>query len=339
MLGIVNDAGVALLLSIGHQTGLFDCMANLAPDTSDEIAAAANLNERYVREWLGGMVCASIVDYDPTSRAYHLPADHAPALTRAGGPDNVAKLTQYIALLGEVEQRIVGCFRNGGGLPYDAFPRFHALQAEESGAVFDADLIGTILPLVDGLTERLKGGIDVADFGCGRGHAINVMAQAFPASRFTGYDFSVQATARARAEAAELGLTNTQFIAQDLAALNMGDAFDAIVVFDAIHDQVQPDKVLTNIRRALRTGGDLLMVDMKASSQLGQNRQIPWASWLYTISTMHCMTVSLSAGGAGLGTMWGQELATSMLAEVGFTEVNIAEVDSDPFNNYYIARK
>ena len=111
------------------------------------------------------------------------------------------------------------------------------------------------------------------------------------------------------------------------------------MVFDAIHDQVHPDQVLTNIRRALRTGGDLLMVDMKASSELEQNRQIPWASWLYTVSTMHCMTVSLSAGGAGLGTVWGQELAISMLADAGFTEVNIAEVDSDQFNNYYIARK
>jgi SAM-dependent methyltransferase len=339
MLGVVNDAAIALLLSIGHQTGLFDRMATLASATSAEIASAAGLDERYVREWLGGMVCASIVDYDPTAHTYHLPAHHASALTRAGGPDNVAKMAQYIALLGEVEQRIVGCFRNGGGLPYNAFPRFHALRAEESREVFDAALIGTILPLVDGLTERLRAGIDVADFGCGSGHAINVMAQAFPASRFTGYDFSEQAMATARAEAAELGLSNARFAAQDLAVLHTPDAFDAIVVFDAIHDQVYPARVLTNIHDALRTGGDLLMVDIRASSELAQNRGIPWASWLYTVSTMHCMTVSLSAGGAGLGTAWGKELAVSMLADAGFTRVNTAEVASDPFNNYYIARK
>jgi 2-polyprenyl-3-methyl-5-hydroxy-6-metoxy-1,4-benzoquinol methylase len=339
MLSLVNDAAVTLLISIGHQTGLFDRMAALAAATSTEIASAAGLDERYVREWLGGMVCASIVDYDPEKRTYHLPAHHARALTRAGGPNNVAKLAQYIALLGEVEQGIVGCFRNGGGLSYDAFPRFHALQAEESGAVFDADLVDTILPLVDGLTERLRAGIDVADFGCGSGHAINVMAQAFPASNFTGYDFSEQAIARAEAEAAALGLSNTRFIAQDLAVLHTADAFDAIVVFDAIHDQVHPDRVLANIHGALRTGGDLLMADMKASSQLERNRDIPWASWFYTVSTMHCMTVSLSAGGAGLGTAWGQELALSMLGDAGFTQVNIGEVDTDPFNNYYISRK
>src|SRR5262249_2557746 len=160
---------------------------------------------------------------------------------------NVAKLAQYIALLGEVEQGIVGCFRNGGGLSYDAFPRFHALRAEESGEVFDAALIGAGLPLVNGLTERLKAGIDVADFGCGSGHAINVMAQAFPASRFTGYDFSERTIATAQAEAVNLGLSNVTFQVRDLAVPDAPEAFDAIVVFDAIHDQVQPDKVLTNI--------------------------------------------------------------------------------------------
>jgi SAM-dependent methyltransferase len=339
MVGHVNDAAIALLLSIGHQTGLFDSMTANRPATSAEIASTARLDERYVREWLGGMVCAAVIDYDSSAHTYHLPAHRAHALTRAGGVDNVAKMAQYIALLGEVEQRIVGCFRDGGGLSYNEFPRFHSLRAEESAAVFDAALVDTILPLVDGLTQRLNAGIDVADFGCGSGRAINVMAQAFPASRFTGYDFSEQAIATARAEAVELGVPNANFEARDLASLDTSEAFDAIVVFDAIHDQVHPDKVLANIRRALRTGGDLLMVDIKASSELAKNREIPWASWLYTVSTMHCMTVSLSAGGAGLGTAWGQELATSMLADAGFTDVHIAEVDTDPFNNYYIAHR
>ncbi|MGV9803424.1 class I SAM-dependent methyltransferase [Mycobacterium sp. NPDC003449] len=339
MVGVVNDAAIALLLSIGHQTGLFDSMVASGPATSVEIAADAGLDERYVREWLGGMVCAAVVDYDAASRTYVVPSHRAPALTRAGGSANVAKKAQYIAMLGEVEQRIVGCFRNGGGLPYDQFPRFHALHAEESGALFDEALIDKILPLVDGLTGRLKAGIDVADFGCGSGRAINVMAQAFPASRFTGYDFSEQAMTVARSEALEQGLSNAHFETRDLAGLDVSEAFDAIVVFDAIHDQVHPDKVLTNIHRALRPGGDLLVVDIKASSELDHNRNIPWASWLYTVSTMHCMTVSLSAGGAGLGTAWGQELATSMLADAGFTDVDIAELDDDPFNNYYIAHK
>ena len=111
-------------------------------------------------------------------------------LTRAAGPDNLARVAQFIPLLGEVEQKIIGCFRTGGGLPYSDYPRFHKLMAEESGEVFDAALVDVILPLADGLPERLRAGADVADIGCGSGHAINVMAQAFPASRFTGIDFS-----------------------------------------------------------------------------------------------------------------------------------------------------
>lgn len=339
ILGVLNDAALTLLLSIGHQTGLFDCMATLKPATSPEIASAAGLNERYVREWLGGMTCADVVDYDEKTHSYHLPAGHAAALTRAAGADNVAKLAQYIALLGEVEQRIVGCFRNGGGLSYTEFSRFHALRAEESREVFDAMLISSILPLVDGLTTRLSAGIDVADFGCGSGHAVNLMALEYPASRFIGYDFCEEPIATARAEAAEFGVSNARFEAKDLATLDMPEAFDAIVVFDAIHDQVYPDKVLANIYRSLRPGGDLLVSDIKASSDLAQNARTPWASWLYTISTMHCMTVSLSAGGAGLGTMWGQETAVSMLADAGFSQVKIAEVDGDLFNIYYVARK
>ncbi len=144
------------------------------------------------------------------------------ALTRAGGPDNIAKLAQYIAMFGEVEQKIVGCFQHGGGLPYTEFGRFHAIMAEESGGVFDAALVDGILPLAEGLPERLHGGIDVADIGCGSGHAVNVMAQAFPASRFTGFDFSDQALATGRAEAAALGLDNATFVAADVAGLRRG---------------------------------------------------------------------------------------------------------------------
>ena len=339
MIGIVNNAATALLCSIGHQTGLFDTLAGLPPANSTQIADAANLDERYVREWLGGIVSAGIVDYHPAAGTYALPAHHVPALARSGGPDNIAKLAQYIGIFGEVEQQIVGCFRHGGGLPYTEFPRFHAIMAEESGGVFDAALINGILPLAEGLPERLRAGAEVADIGCGSGHAINLMAQAFPASRFTGFDFSAQALATATAEAAAMGLANATFVAEDAARLDVENRFDVITAFDAIHDQVDPAAVLANIFRALRHGGIFLMVDIKASSNLQDNIEVPWASLFYTVSTMHCMTVSLSAGGAGLGTMWGEQLALTMLADAGFADVTVCDVDTDPFNNYYVARK
>lgn len=335
----LDGASLTILLSIGHQTGLLDTMAGLPPSTSAQIADAAGLDERYVREWLGGMTTGRVVEYDADTAAYSLPAHRAGVLTRAAGPQNLAVVAQFLPLLGEVEQKIIGCFRAGGGLPYSEFPRFHQLMAEESGAMYDASLVDVVLPLVDGLVERLRAGVDVADFGCGSGHAINVMAQAFPASRFTGIDFSEQAVATGIREAADRGLTNATFESHDLSELDKPEAYDVITVFDAIHDQARPARVLENIYRALRPGGVLLMADIKASSRLEENVGVPMSTYLYTTSLMHCMTVSLALDGAGLGTAWGTQLAVAMLGDAGFDDVRVAEIEADPINNYYIARK
>ncbi len=335
----LDGASLTILLSIGHQTGLLDTMVRLGAATSAQIAEAAGLNERYVREWLGGMTTGHVVDYDAEAATYSLPAHRADVLTRAAGPNNLAVVAQFLPLLGEVEQKIIGCFRAGGGLPYSEFPRFHKLMAEESGAVYDASLVDIVLPLVDGLVERLRSGADIADFGCGSGHAINVMAQAFPASRFTGIDFSDEAIATGIKEATRLGLSNATFESHNLTELDKAADYDVITVFDAIHDQAQPARVLENIHRALRPGGLLLMADIKASSRLEDNVDVPMSTYLYTTSLMHCMTVSLALDGAGLGTAWGTQLATSMLADAGFDDVRVAELESDPINNYYIARK
>jgi 2-polyprenyl-3-methyl-5-hydroxy-6-metoxy-1,4-benzoquinol methylase len=339
MVETIDSASLAILMSVGHQTGLLDTMAGFPPATSAQIAEAARLNERYVREWLGGMTTGHIVDYDAETGTYSLPAHRAGVLTRVAGPNNLALVAQFIPLLSEVEQKVIGCFRAGGGVPYSEFPRFHSLMAEMSGVVFDAALVDVILPLVDGFPERLRSGADVADFGCGSGHAVNVMARAFPASRFTGIDFSDEAIATGIQEAAHLGLGNATFEGHDLTKLDKVAVYDVITVFDAIHDQAQPARVLENIHRALRPGGVLLIADIKASSRLEDNVGVPMSTWLYATSLMHCMTVSLALHGAGLGAMWGRQLAVSMLADAGFDDVQVAEVESDPINNYYIATK
>lgn len=339
IVGAIDNASLALLLSVGHQTGLLDAMADLPPSTSAEIAAAADLNERYVREWLGGMTAGRVIEYDPETATYSLPAHRAAVLTRAAGPDNLAAIAQFMPLLSGVEQKIVDCFRAGGGLPYSEYPRFHKLMAETSGAVFDAALIDVVLPLADGLVDRLRSGVDVADFGCGSGHAVNLMARTFPASRFTGIDFSDEAIAAGIAEAERMGLTNATFESHDLPQFDKVEAYDVITVFDAIHDQAKPAKVLENIHRALRPGGVFLMADTKASSRVEDNVGVPMSTYLYTVSLMHCMTVSLALGGAGLGAAWGRQLAEKMLADAGFDDVLVAEAEKDPINYYYIARK
>jgi SAM-dependent methyltransferase len=339
IVGALDAASLAILLSIGHQTKLFDTLAELPPATSAQIADAAGLNERYVREWLGGVAAGRVVDYDPAAQTYSLPRHRAAVLTRPAGPDNLSRVAQFIPLLAEVEQKVIERFRTGGGLSYSEYPRFHTLMAEQSGEVFDAALVDVTLPMAEGLPDKLRAGAELADIGCGSGHAINVMAQAFPASRFTGIDFSDEGLAAGRAEADRLGLRNVSFVAKDVAKLDLADAYDVITAFDAIHDQAHPAEVLANIYRALRAGGVFLMVDIKASSRVEDNIGVPFASYLYTVSTMHCMSVSLALDGDGLGTVWGRQLATSMLADAGFDDVQVREIDNDPINNYYVARK
>ena len=337
IIGILNDGMLCLAISIGHQTGLLDTMGDGAMATSADIAKRAGLNERYVREWLGAMVTGGIVDYDPTTKAYRLPPERSMFITRAAGIDNIATYTQFVALLGTVESQIVGSFRRGGGVPYSEFGDFQRLMAEDSAQTFDARLLQTTLPLVDGLVDRLKSGIDVADIGCGGGHAINLMAAAFPSSRFVGYDFSEDGLSAARAEAKEKNLKNARFESRDVSTLDSVAAFDFITSFDAIHDQAHPDKVLAAIRRALRPGGVYLCVDIGASSDLEKNLEHPLGPFMYTVSTMHCMTVSLALNGKGLGTVWGRELALSMLADAGFGQVDVKQVEGDILNNYSIA--
>jgi SAM-dependent methyltransferase len=336
---ILVGGRLSLMLSIGHQTGLFDTMSQLAPSTSVQVAEAAGLNERYVREWLAAMVTSRMIEYDPEGGTYRLPPEHASALTRAAGLGNRAVMAMMTTLLAQTEESLIACFRQGGGVPYRAFEGFARIMAENSAGIFDATLLQRTLPAVPGVVERLQAGIDVADIACGSGHAINLMARAFPASRFAGFDFAEDAIEAARAEAASWGLTNTRFETADVEALGLSDAFDLITVFDGIHDQAQPATVLRNIAQALRAGGTFLMVDIAASSHLHENMSDPFAPSKYTISTMHCMTVSLAQGGAGLGTMWGEHLARQMLADAGFTVLEVMRIDGDPNNYYYIVTR
>ncbi len=339
MIGVLNEGAIALMTSIGHRTGLFDAMSGLAPSTTGQIASVADLNERYVREWLGAMVVGQIVEHDPEDGTYRLPQEHAAFLTRVAAPENMAAFAQWIPLLGSVEDGIVESFENGGGVPYSAFPRFHEVMAEESGQTVVAALTDHILPLAPGLTGRLEEGIDVLDVGCGSGRAMNLMARKFPNSRFTGYDFSEEAIARAQAEAGEHGTTNIRFEVKDVAALGEKASYDLITTFDAVHDQAKPAAVLKGIADALKDDGVYLMQDIAGSSHVHNNMEHPIGPLLYAVSTMHCTTVSLAQGGEGLGTMWGEEKAKEMLGEAGFTNVEVKQLPHDFQNSYFIATK
>lgn len=337
----LNGGALCLMTSIGHRTGLFDTLGTLPPATTTEIANAANLSERYVREWLGAMVTSGVVELDPETKTYTLPLEHAGMLTRSSAAENMAVFAQYIPLLGSVEEDIVECFKNGGGVPYERFGRFHEVMAEDSGQSVLPTLKDHILPLIPGSVEALEDGISVMDLGCGRGRALNLMASWYPNSTFVGYDLSEDAIAYGRAEAAQLGNNNITFEVRDLQTFDVDapeNAFDLVTTFDAIHDQPNPRGMLKGIHRTLKTDGVYLAQDINASSHHHGDMDHPIGPLLYTISTMHCMTVSLAQDGEGLGAMWGREQADELMTEAGFRNIEVHELDHDIQNAYYVCR-
>ncbi len=337
---VLNHGALAVMLAIGHRTGLFDTLSEGGPQTSAELASTAGLNERYVREWLGAVTTGRVVDLDPDTGTYRLRPEVSALLTRRGSA-NLAVFAQYVSLMGSVEDKIVRCFRDGGGLGYEHFPRFHEVMAEDSAQTVLAALESDILSLVPGLPDRLSAGIDVLDVGCGRGKAVNLLASTYPESRFTGIDISAEAVDYARTEAETRGVRNVSFAVQDAATLaeNMpADAFDLVTTFDAVHDQAAPDAVLRGIRHVLRDDGVYLAQDIDSSGSHHGDLDHPLGPLLYALSLTHCMTVSLAAGGAGLGTMWGRPLARQYLREAGFGTVEVHTLPHDEQNAYYVCR-
>ncbi|MEW6412671.1 MAG: methyltransferase domain-containing protein [Candidatus Zixiibacteriota bacterium] len=337
LIELYNGGGLALMISIGHRTGLFDVMDGMTSATSYEIARRAGLSERYVREWLGAMTVGKIVECDPNGPRYSLPREHSAFLTRDSSPNNMAVFAQYIPLLGQVEDKIVARFRSGEGLPYSEYNRFHEVMAEDSGQTVVSALLDSILPLVPQLPEALSRGIDVLDIGCGAGRALNLMAKHFPKSRFYGFDISEEAIKVGWYESRRAGLFNVYFETKDLTDFEPnGQKWDLITAFDAVHDQAQPEKVLADIAGALKPGGTFLMQDIAGSAHHYQNIDHPVGPLLYAVSCMHCVPVSLAQGGAGLGAMWGEEKARELLSRAGFKKIETRKLAHDFQNNFYI---
>lgn len=337
----LNSGALMLMISIGHRTGLFDTMSDMDWTVSVELAKQAGLNERYVREWLGAMATGGVVEVDDTGR-FRLSEDKAQFLTRNTDLDNLAVMAQYISVLGSVEDEIVECFYNGGGVPYEKYTRFHEVMAEDSGmTVLDA-LEDHILALIPGLDEKLQNGISVLDVGCGRGRAMLKMAELFPASKFKGLDLSDEAISWARAKAKERNLENIEFEIRDASNFDQtaeSETYDFVTTFDAIHDQAKPSAVLKGINRTLKRGGIYLMQDIHSTGHVHENMDHPLGPALYTVSCMHCMSVSLAQGGDGLGAMWGREKAQELLKKAGFEEIEIYRLDHDIQNDYYVMKK
>jgi SAM-dependent methyltransferase len=337
LLNIYAGAMLSALIDIGYRTGLFEAAAK-GPATSPEIAERAGLQERYTLEWLGGMATGGIFTYDPVSQAYTLPPEHAAFLT-GNGARNLSPMSRIFTLTSQYVPKVTEAFQQGGGVPYaDYRPEFTEVMDDLWRRIYDEQLLTGFLPVAKGIPERLAAGIRVADIGCGTGHAINLMARAYPHSNFFGYDLATDAITKAVEEARAIGLANARFEALDVSRLPAEPKFELITTFDTIHDQVEPASVLRCVHEALRPDGIFLMVDFKFSSNVEDNIGNPFAPVYYGVSTLHCLTVSLAEGGAGLGTVWGIQRAQQMLAEAGFTAVEVVDAPR-PQNCVLIGRK
>lgn len=338
--GVLNGGALALMISVGHRTGLFDKMAELGPATSVEIASSASLNERYVREWLAAMTTGQILIYEPDRRRYFLPPEHAMSLTRAARPGNLAVSAQWLPVLASVEDRIVKCFRSGGGVPYSGYARVEQVTTEEIDQTTLDRLVDAIVPLVQGLPDRLRAGIDVLALGGGRAQVTNILARAFPNSRFTSHEMQARPSEAARRVNRRFPLDNARFPIVAATPVEAEEAFDLVMSFnDVLHDHADPGAVLRRIHQSLRPGGTLLMQDIAASSELSDNLHHPLGPFLYTVSCLHCMSVSLAADGIGLGAMWGEQQARALLATVGFKTIRTHRLPDDVQNSYFTARK
>jgi 2-polyprenyl-3-methyl-5-hydroxy-6-metoxy-1,4-benzoquinol methylase len=333
----LNSGFTALMISIGHRTGLFDVLAVLPPSTSEAIADASGLAERYVREWLAAMTSAHIVTHDARTSTYFLPIEYAAVLANSAGANSLAPAAQMLASLAALEDVVVAAFRSGGGVIPEAYERVQTLRSMAKRRAIDESYVEALLDLMPGMQLKLDLGGKALDIGCGDGALLNTMARMFPRSQFTGYDISRDAIDRACETAEEADLDNIEFALGDVASLDEARAYDLVLALESIHEQGFPRVVLRRVRAALKRGGAFLMQEAAASSHVATNAEHPFAPMLYASSLMHSVPVALSQEGEALGRMWGQERAMKMLAEAGFSKIRFETIAADALNYYCVA--
>lgn len=337
----LEGAVTAAMIHLGDRLGLYEALhAAGQPLTSAELADRAGLQERWVREWAYNQAAAQLLTVDDDER-FGLSREAAAVLAT---PDHPAfgmgmfhRLPQMMQALEHVEES----FHTGVGHDYDSHGSEGAVGIERSFEPWNnANLLAVVLPALDGVVERLRRGADVIDIGCGAGSAVLLMAAAFPASTFRGYDISEFALERATAKLQVSQLTNATFHDPRRSALPTDHSVDFVTTFDCIHDMTHPQAVMEAIGAALKPDGTWLLVDIKALDTFQQNaRKNPMASLMYGVSVLSCMSSALSEpGGEGLGTLGlSENRARAMAAQAGFDSFRRLEIDH-PVNAFYEVR-
>jgi 2-polyprenyl-3-methyl-5-hydroxy-6-metoxy-1,4-benzoquinol methylase len=338
---VLTDTSAALttlMAAIGDRLGLFKDLASNGPATSEAFASRTGVNERYAREWLGGMATAGYVEYDPASRSFTLPPEHAPALAHEGGPFFFGGVHQMIPSLVGILDQVTESFRNGGGVPQSAYGG-HLWDGMErfTNGWFENLLVQQWVAAMPEVQAKLQRGVEVADVGCGRGRALIKLAQTFPNSRYVGYDVFGPSVEMAQANAKAAGVGRQVTFEKLDASKGIPRQYDVITTFDVVHDAVDPLRLLRAIRQSLAPDGVYVCLDVNCSEKLEENAG-PLGAMFHGFSIFYCMTTSLANGGAGLGTVGFHEAKVrDMCAEAGFSSVRRLPLEN-PFNNVYEVR-
>jgi SAM-dependent methyltransferase len=327
----LEGAMTAGMIHLGDRLGLYRALADATtPIASDELAERTGLHERWVREWAYNQAAARLIEVDATER-FSLTPEAVAVLASADHPAFGMGMFHRLPQTMQALEHMPESFRSGLGHDYDSHGPDGAVGIERSFEPWNrANLLPVVLPAMDGVVARLQQGAVVADVGCGTGSAALLMGSAFPSSRFTGYDISQFALARAREKLASSGLANVTFADPRESALPADHSLDLVTTFDCIHDMTHPAEMIAAIHGSLKSGGRWLLVDIKARDSFHENAQKnPMASLMYGISVLTCMSSALSSpDGAGLGTLGLSEARARELAEAaGFTDFRKLDVD------------
>jgi SAM-dependent methyltransferase len=330
-------AASAPLVLIGDKLGLYRAMAGAGSLSSGQVAERAGAAERYVREWLANQAAGGYVTYDADADTYTLPAEQALALADADSPVFLGGAFELMASMFADEPRLVEAFRSGEGVGWHEHDHrlFSGTERFFRGG-YSAHLVPEWIPALDGVQAKLESGARVADVGCGHGASTIIMAQAYPASTFTGFDYHDASIERARAAAAAAGVGDR--IQFDVASAKdyPGDGYDLVAVFDCLHDMGDPLGAARHVHETLAPDGTWLIVEPFAGDRLQDNLN-PVGRMYYAASAQVCTPASLSQEvGLALGAQAGEQRLRDVVTEGGFTRFRRAT--ETPFNLVLEAR-
>jgi 2-polyprenyl-3-methyl-5-hydroxy-6-metoxy-1,4-benzoquinol methylase len=334
----VGDLGAsvsAVLMLIGDELGFYRALATKRLSAAD-LAAETGTHERYVREWLANQAAGGYVEYDAASDQYYLNDEQALCLADPNGPVDLPGAYSIVQDLFHVRERAIQNFRTGEGMEWGEHHPclFRGTERFFRGG-YNAHLISSWLPALEGAIAKLERGARVADVGCGHGASTILMAKSFPNSQFVGIDYHDPSIQTARERAAAAGVANATFEVADATSYEGGD-YDLIAFFDCLHDMGDPGGAARHAREALRSDGHCMLIEPYANDSVAENLN-PVGRVYYGASSLVCVPVSLARRGPALGAQAGeQRLREVMVGEGGFSKFRRAT--ETPFNIVFEAR-